>query len=458
MRLTRLMLGRYGHLSDVDLVFPPGPGLHIVLGANEAGKSTALAAIGDCLFGFPHRTSFAFLHATRDLRIGAALQARDGREATFFRRKGRKEPLFDEQDSPLPETAIAAFLSGATRDRFDRVFGLNGLELRRGGDAILKGEGEVGEAIMQAHTGLHGFRALVDSLDAEAARLFGDKRGRRDFHVAVERFTQAKQQVAERQVEPADYKRKQDELDDLHRAHATNAGRAAMLQTMLSKLHRIRRTTPARLALARACAARAALGPMPALPPDAATQYQHAIARREQALHDLRREQGRAAELQAALEDLPLDPPVLLEADAIDTISEHRQRIAGAERDRETQRVMTAQHAAAIMQAGRHLGLAQDADSLAARIPTAWTAIGSVVRSPATTASPANGERRRTISRPRGCVCRRRGRRWRHCRHRNHQRICAPPSMPSGRKGGWMPIARRRKPPTAPHRLNRLKR
>ena len=79
MRLRRLILGRYGHLSDVVLEFPDSPGLHVVLGANEAGKSTALAAIGDCLFGFPHRTPFGFLHATRDLRIGATLQARDGR-------------------------------------------------------------------------------------------------------------------------------------------------------------------------------------------------------------------------------------------------------------------------------------------------------------------------------------------------------------------------------------------
>ena len=75
MKLRRLMLSRYGHLSNVELAFPAGSGLHIVLGANEAGKSTALTAIGDCLFGFPFRTEYAFLHATRDLRIGAEIGA-----------------------------------------------------------------------------------------------------------------------------------------------------------------------------------------------------------------------------------------------------------------------------------------------------------------------------------------------------------------------------------------------
>ncbi len=188
MKLRQLVLGRYGHLSDMVLDFPEAPGLHVVLGANEAGKSTALTAIGDCLFGFPHRTPYAFLHATRDLRIGATLQARDGRQATFVRRKGRKEDLFDDHDQPQPESAIAAFLAGATRERFDRVFGLNGSELRQGGDAILQGHGEVGEAVLGAHTGLSGFRATVDALEAEAGKLFGDRRGRRAFHEAADRF------------------------------------------------------------------------------------------------------------------------------------------------------------------------------------------------------------------------------------------------------------------------------
>jgi len=31
-----------------------------VLGANEAGKTTALSAIGDLLYGFPLRTDYGF--------------------------------------------------------------------------------------------------------------------------------------------------------------------------------------------------------------------------------------------------------------------------------------------------------------------------------------------------------------------------------------------------------------
>ncbi|MEA2769087.1 MAG: hypothetical protein QOD93_2049, partial [Acetobacteraceae bacterium] len=371
MRLTRLILGRYGHLNEVELVFPPGHGLHIVLGANEAGKSTALAAIGDCLFGFPHRTPFAFLHATRDLRIGATLLAADGRKNTFFRRKGRKEDLFDEQDRPLPQSAIAAFLSGATRERFDRIFGLDGIELRRGGNSILKGEGEVGEQIVSAHTGLHGFRDLVARLDSDAGRLFGDRRGRREFHEAADHYRQARDRVVERKIEPADYKHTQEELSALSQTRAGNALKVQELHAERSMLDRIRRTTPARLALTNALASRAELGTIADLPADAARRFQDAVSRRDQAIHDLTREQRLAAELDAELKDLPADSPILAQAEAIDILTAHRQRIAGAEKDRGDQRRLASQCAATITDEGRRLGLAQDAAALSALIPTA---------------------------------------------------------------------------------------
>jgi uncharacterized protein YhaN len=371
MRLTRLILGRYGHLNDVELTFPADQGLHIVTGANEAGKSTALAAIGDCLFGFPHRTPFAFLHATRDLRIGATLLAADGRENTFFRRKGRKEDLIDGQDRPLPESAIAAFLSGATRERFDRVFGLNGTELRRGGDSILKGEGEVGEQIVSAHTGLHGFRDLVARLGADAGKLFGDRKGRREFREATDRFRQARDRVTERRIEPADYKKTQDELSALNQTRSGNAIKAQVLHAERSKLDRIRRTTPTRLALAASAESRIELGAVPNLPADAAIRFRDMVGRRDQAIHDLTREQGLAAELDTELNQLPATSPVLAQAEAIDALTAHRQRIAGAEKNRDDQRLLATQRAATIVDEGRRLGLTLDSPALVALIPTA---------------------------------------------------------------------------------------
>ncbi len=52
MRLLSLSLERYGAFTDRVLEFRPDARLHVVLGANEAGKSTALSAVTDLLFGF----------------------------------------------------------------------------------------------------------------------------------------------------------------------------------------------------------------------------------------------------------------------------------------------------------------------------------------------------------------------------------------------------------------------
>ena len=60
MRLNRLDLTRYGKFTDRSLDFgAPAPGkadLHIVYGPNEAGKSTALSAFLDLLFGIEPRS------------------------------------------------------------------------------------------------------------------------------------------------------------------------------------------------------------------------------------------------------------------------------------------------------------------------------------------------------------------------------------------------------------------
>ena len=74
MRLNRLDLTRYGHFTGRSLSFPlPAPGapdLHVIYGANEAGKSTLLTAWLDLLFGIHLQSRNAFLHPGPTMRIG----------------------------------------------------------------------------------------------------------------------------------------------------------------------------------------------------------------------------------------------------------------------------------------------------------------------------------------------------------------------------------------------------
>src|SRR4051794_25261779 len=110
MKLHRLDLLRYGHLSDVALAFPDDARLHVVHGANEARKSTALAAIADALCGFGHGSDYDFLHGGPQLGIGFTLSARDGAVGSFVRRKGRRDTLRDGADQVVAEEALRPFL------------------------------------------------------------------------------------------------------------------------------------------------------------------------------------------------------------------------------------------------------------------------------------------------------------------------------------------------------------
>ena len=93
MRIRRLDLLRYGHFTDRSLELPGGKSdFHIVFGPNEAGKSTALSAVEDLLFGILGQSRYGFLHEYSKMRIGAVLE-NDSDVLEVLRRKGNKDTL-----------------------------------------------------------------------------------------------------------------------------------------------------------------------------------------------------------------------------------------------------------------------------------------------------------------------------------------------------------------------------
>ncbi|HEY6564527.1 MAG TPA: AAA family ATPase, partial [Pirellulaceae bacterium] len=109
MRIDHLDLIAYGPFTNQVLDFREGSeGLHLVIGWNEAGKSSAMRGLRDALYGIPARTNDDFVHRHPDLRVGFSLRDRDGSSFSAVRRKGNTKTLrHPVTDEPLDDRHLS---------------------------------------------------------------------------------------------------------------------------------------------------------------------------------------------------------------------------------------------------------------------------------------------------------------------------------------------------------------
>lgn len=166
MRLKRLDLTRYGKFTGQSIDFGERkdgePDLHIVYGQNEAGKSTALAAFLDLLFGIETRSRFNFLHPYASMSIGAYLELAGGFQE-LLRVKRPQNSLLDASEQPISEGIVLGELGGIDRDSYRAMFSLDDETLEAGGESILASKGDLGQLLFSASAGLADLsRSLVD--------------------------------------------------------------------------------------------------------------------------------------------------------------------------------------------------------------------------------------------------------------------------------------------------------
>ncbi|MCD6224717.1 MAG: AAA family ATPase, partial [Deltaproteobacteria bacterium] len=79
MKILEMRMLAYGPFTDKIIDLSGGnQGLHVIYGPNEAGKSSALRALRNLLYGIPERSTDDFLHPYSKMRIGAAIQSSRG--------------------------------------------------------------------------------------------------------------------------------------------------------------------------------------------------------------------------------------------------------------------------------------------------------------------------------------------------------------------------------------------
>jgi uncharacterized protein YhaN len=246
MRFSRLSLLKYGHFDGCDLTFPPGPmDFHLIVGANEAGKSTTLAAVSDLLFGFQKTTPYSFRFAGPLLRLGATLQ-HGGEDLTIRRRKGNKDTLLDDAEAPITDGTLLPFLQGVSADAFRIAHCLDHRRLGEGGRAILNAKDDVGQALFAAGSGLVGVQAALKDLEVEADAIWARQRaGRRTYTQAETELAAAQTRLKAALVRPKEWVSAKEELERLSRRQTELRDERAARQNDLRKIQRVRRIAPA---------------------------------------------------------------------------------------------------------------------------------------------------------------------------------------------------------------------
>jgi uncharacterized protein YhaN len=322
MRFVNLVLERYGHFNDCTLSFRAGePDLHVVYGANEAGKTTSMAAVSDLLFGFPGRSPYNFMYDYSLLRVGAVLEEQ-GRTLSCRRKKATSGTLLDPDDRPIDEGPLLAMLRGQTRETFCLSFSLDQEGLRAGGKAMVEARNDLGRALFAAGSGLTGVSDALERLEEEADAIWGPRASsKRTFTVAQRELETQARAVRERSLRPKAW------LDGKATAAAAQAAlddaqrRREELLAEISRAERIRRIAPSarlRTDYLAALAAHSATVDIPAQREDMA---EAAMAGAALAMRAKVAAAKLAEEATERMQTLTADSEVLAQADLIDELT-----------------------------------------------------------------------------------------------------------------------------------------
>ncbi len=319
MKLTRLDLKAFGPFTGRTLLFnSKEPGLHIIFGPNEAGKSSALRALKALFYGFPQQTPDNFLHSYDQLLVGGCLQNRNGDEIYFQRRKKRIANIIDAQGNPLDSKKLLPFLHGVEPEIFESLYGIDHESLIRGGEEILAQKGAVGQALFAAGAGITSLREVIDQLEEEAAELFKSKGQLSEINKSIRRFKELKKEARIASLSINEWQ-----------AHQTALKRADAERTSLEKerdnrhrelrhLQRLEQAVPELASLKAWQDQLHILGKVILLPPNFTKEYQKIGLKVRDAVSQLQKESDRFEHIRKKRKAVSFNRELLGQADVVD--------------------------------------------------------------------------------------------------------------------------------------------
>ena len=369
MKLRSLGLERYGRFTGRTLEFDPEARVTVIVGANEAGKTTALAAVADALYGIERTSRYNFLHDYKTMRLAATVEAPDGRSLSFARLKRQNATLIDPaSETPLADDVLAPFLGAHDRQAFLDIFGLNQRRLREGGEKLLAGGGDLAETLLAAAPGLGQVAALRDRFQESAARIFNPARktASHTFHVAVDKRTQAQKAVREHELRVDEVKKLREAAERAAetRRDAEKAERAA--DVALARARGLAQAARELRVLDAQALALAALGDLPVVSADFVAGARDALQRLASARERHRLVADEVARASAERAEIGLDDAILPFAETVEAVDGERAAVAKELLSLPNRRVEAGEARAALERIAQALGLADVARLLAA--------------------------------------------------------------------------------------------
>ncbi len=354
MRITRLHLKAVGPFTDRILEFDSNePGLHIIYGPNEAGKSSSLRALKALLYGFPQQTPDNFLHNYDQLLVGGCLVNSGGEELTFWRRKKRIGDVIDEAGTPLPANILSQFLHGVDPEIFASLYGIDHATLVRGGEEILAQKGEVGQALFAAGAGISSLRQVTEQLEHEAAELFKSTGQLPHINKAIKRFRELQKEAKTVALSCKDWKDLQSALKIAEKERTVLENERNHNNKELRRLERLAQAIPELASLQSYRAQLLALGDVTLLPPNFTENHRQVVQAIREAELQLQKDTERLAKLQAKRQALSFNRSLLEQAEKVDDLhqrlGEYRKGLKDKP-EREGMRISLRREAANLLQ------------------------------------------------------------------------------------------------------------
>jgi uncharacterized protein YhaN len=286
IRIERIEAERFGKLEHQTLDLRPG--LNVVHGANEAGKSTLLALVRAVLFGFERKRAGAASYAPESGGgFGGGLRLSTPGGSIWVRRSLKRKvegelAVTAVDGAPLPDSRLADALGGVSKELFYEVFAFGLDELASFERLAQSG---VSEALFAAGTqGAQRLPLAFDALRAEAAALFAPKGSKPELNGVLQQLGQVREQLRALGDRPAEYLRARHELEGVAARLESGEAASAVARRERDQLARLVRVLPE---LARLELVEAELNELPAeltqLAPGAVQRWEGLVSRLEAA-------------------------------------------------------------------------------------------------------------------------------------------------------------------------------